>query len=77
MQVRGANLKVERYKEIERSIITNYRKKIWTKFIKGIQEFDMIQYPVPEDTSVSLLPFHIKHCLQQRIPDYYLQQGMY
>jgi len=34
---------VERYKEIERSIITNYRKKIWTKFIKAIQEFDLIQ----------------------------------
>ena len=34
---------MERYKEIERSIITSYRKKIWTKFIKGIQEFDMIK----------------------------------
>ncbi len=35
--------KLEKYQEIERSIITNYRKKIWTRFIKGIQEFDMIQ----------------------------------
>ena len=35
--------KVERYKEIERSIIKNYRKKIWIKFVKGITEFDMIQ----------------------------------
>lgn len=34
---------MERYEEIERTIITNYRKKIWTKFIKGITEFDMIQ----------------------------------
>ena len=34
---------MERYEEIERSIITNYRKRIWTKFIKSIQEFDMIQ----------------------------------
>ena len=34
---------MEKYKEIERSIITSYRKKIWTKFIKSIQEFDMIQ----------------------------------
>ena len=34
---------MEKYLEIERSIIKNYRKKIWTKFIKGIQEFDMIQ----------------------------------
>ena len=34
---------MEKYKEIERSIITNYRKKIWTKFIKSIQEYDMIK----------------------------------
>ena len=34
---------MERYEEIERSIITTYRKKIWTKFVKGIMEFDMIQ----------------------------------
>lgn len=33
---------MERYKEIERSIITKYRGKIWSKFIKGIREFDMI-----------------------------------
>lgn len=34
---------MEKYIEIERSIITSYRKKIWTKFIKGIKEFEMIQ----------------------------------
>ena len=34
---------MERYKEIERSIIKNYRSKIWAKFIKGIKEFEMIQ----------------------------------
>lgn len=34
---------MERYQEIERSIITNYRNKIWTKFIKGITEYKMIQ----------------------------------
>ena len=34
---------MERYQEIERSTITKYRKTIWTKFIKGIQEYDMIQ----------------------------------
>lgn len=39
----GENKQVERYEEIERSIITSYRKRIWTKFIKSIQEFDMIQ----------------------------------
>lgn len=34
---------MEKYQEIERSLITKYRKTIWTKFIKGIQEYDMIQ----------------------------------
>jgi len=34
---------VEGYKEIERTIITNYRKKIWNKFVKGVKEFKMIK----------------------------------
>ena len=34
---------MKRYEEIERSIITQYRKKIWAKFVKGIKEFEMIQ----------------------------------
>ena len=34
---------MEKYKEIERTIITNYRKKIWNKFVKGIKEYKMIQ----------------------------------
>ena len=34
---------MEKYEEIERSIVTSYKKKIWTNFIKGIKEFDMIQ----------------------------------
>lgn len=34
---------MEKYKEIERSIITKYRKSIWSKFIQGIQEFNMVQ----------------------------------
>lgn len=34
---------MERYKEIEKSIITTYRKKIWQKFVKGINEFEMIE----------------------------------
>lgn len=33
---------MEKYEEIEKSIVTTYRKKIWTKFVKGIKEFDMI-----------------------------------
>ena len=34
---------MERYEEIEKSIVTTYRKKIWSKFIKGIKEFEMIK----------------------------------
>jgi len=34
---------MERYEEIEKSIITTYRKKIWSQFIKGIKEFNMVQ----------------------------------
>lgn len=34
---------MEKYQEIERTIITKYRKEIWNKFTKGITEYDMIQ----------------------------------
>ena len=34
---------MEKFKEIEKSIITTYRKEIWSKFIKGICEYDMVQ----------------------------------
>ena len=34
---------MERYKEIERSLITSYRKKIWNRFIEAINVYDMIQ----------------------------------
>ncbi|MCR4581814.1 MAG: tRNA 2-thiocytidine biosynthesis protein TtcA [Bacilli bacterium] len=34
---------MEEYKDIEKSIITTYRKEIWSKFAKGIIEYDMIQ----------------------------------
>lgn len=30
-------------KDIERSIITTYRKDIWSKFIKGVKEFTLIE----------------------------------
>lgn len=34
---------MERYREIERSIIKKYRKEIWRPFIRGIQDYEMIQ----------------------------------
>ena len=34
---------MEKYKEIERSIIKNYRKEIWSKFVKGVSDYELIQ----------------------------------
>ncbi len=34
---------MERYQEIERSIIKKFRKEIWSKFIKAIQEYQLIE----------------------------------
>ena len=34
---------MERYQEIERTIITTYRKQIWAKFIKAITEYQKIE----------------------------------
>lgn len=34
---------MERYKKIERSIITTYRKCIWRRFIAGINKYEMIK----------------------------------
>ena len=34
---------MERYKEIERSIIKKYRKDIWSKFIKAVKEYELIK----------------------------------
>ena len=34
---------MERYKEIERSIIKKFRKDIWHNFVKAIEAYDLIQ----------------------------------
>lgn len=34
---------MERYKEIERSIITKFRKDIWSKFVKATEEYQLIK----------------------------------
>ena len=33
---------MERYKEIERSIIKKYRKEIWSRFTKAIKDYELI-----------------------------------
>ena len=34
---------MERYQEIERSIIKKYRKEIWSKFVKAVQDYELIK----------------------------------
>lgn len=34
---------MKKYQEIERSIITSYRKKIWNRFLEAIEEYNLIQ----------------------------------
>ena len=34
---------MEKYKEIENSIIKKYRKEIWAKFVKAVQEYELIK----------------------------------
>ena len=34
---------MEKYKEIERSIIKKYRKEIWSKFVKAVSDYQLIQ----------------------------------
>ena len=34
---------MEKDKEIEKSIITNFRKNIWAKFVQAIKQYEMIQ----------------------------------
>jgi tRNA(Ile)-lysidine synthase TilS/MesJ len=34
---------MEKYKEIERSIIKKFRKEIWSRFIKAVQDYELIE----------------------------------
>ena len=34
---------MEKYQEIERSIITRFRKEIWSKFVKTVSDYELIQ----------------------------------
>ena len=45
-----------RYKEIERNLITKYRKDIWSKFVKGISEYKMIKEIYLPDGRVYSVP---------------------
>lgn len=34
---------MEKYREIERSIITKFRKEIWARFVKAVKEYELIK----------------------------------
>ena len=34
---------MEKYKEVERSIIKTYRKEIWSKFVKAVSDYELIK----------------------------------
>ena len=34
---------MDKYQEIEKSIIKKYRKEIWSKFVKAISEYELIK----------------------------------
>ncbi len=34
---------MEKYQEIERSIITTYRSKLWSKFVKALKEYELLK----------------------------------
>ena len=34
---------MEKYKEIERSIIKKFRREIWSKFVKGVSDYNLIE----------------------------------
>ena len=58
---------MEKYKLIEKSIIKTYRKEIWSKFIKGIKDYSLIE----ENDSIAICisggkdSFLLAKCLQE------------
>ena len=60
---------MEKYKEIERSIIKKYRKEIWSKFVKAVQEYKLIE----ENDSIMVCisggkdSFLLAKCIQELI----------
>lgn len=60
---------MEKYKEVERSIIKKYRKEIWSKFVKAVQDYELIQ----EDDKIMVCisggkdSFLLAKCIQELI----------
>ena len=43
MNLKSKDEIIEKYKEIEKSIIKKYRKEIWKRFVNGINDYNLIQ----------------------------------
>ena len=60
---------MEKYQEIERSIIKKFRKDIWAKFIASVQEYELIK----ENDSIMVCisggkdSFLLAKCIQELI----------
>ena len=60
---------MEKYREIEKSIIKKYRKEIWSKFIKALKEYHLIE----ENDSIMVCisggkdSFLLAKCIQELI----------
>lgn len=60
---------MEKYREIEKSIIKKYRKEIWSKFIKAIKDYELIE----ENDSIMVCisggkdSFLLAKCIQELI----------
>ena len=58
---------MEKYKEIERSIIKKYRKEIWSRFVKAVQDYQLIK----EDDNIMVCisggkdSFLLAKCIQE------------
>src|SRR5574344_1124004 len=58
---------MEKYRDIEKSIIKKYRKEIWTKFVKAVKDYQLID---PNDKIAVCLSggkdsFLLAKCLQE------------
>ena len=43
IRIRKRGDTMERYQEIERSIITKFRKDIWSRFVKAVSDYELIK----------------------------------
>lgn len=78
IEERSEHIMEERQKEIERSIIKQYRKGIWRPFVKALNEYDLIQ---PQDNIAVCISggkdsFLMAKCMQEILKHGKFQFGL-